>query len=89
METPSLAMLHSAKTDRRSAAQPLAALQLDDALLKKATVSAVTGLSASSVDRKTKEGLFPKPIKLGTRCTRWRAIDVRQWLAAQAAGHQA
>jgi len=64
--------------------QPIEAVSLPDALLKKPTVSAVTGLSGSTIDRKTAAGAFPAPIKLGTRCTRWRAADVRSWLAAQA-----
>ena len=66
--------------------QPLHAVQIADALLKKQTVGAVTGLSGSTIDRKTKAGEFPKPVKLGARCTRWRAADVRAWLAAQVVG---
>jgi len=62
--------------------QPLHAAQLPDALLKVHTVGAVTGLSASSIFRKTAAGEFPAPIKLGARCTRWRARDVRAWLAS-------
>ncbi|WP_415519299.1 MAG: helix-turn-helix transcriptional regulator [Desulfovibrio aminophilus] len=31
----------------------------------------------------TKEGRFPKPVKLGPRTTAWRAEDVREWLAAR------
>ena len=84
MDAPLHTMSHT--KDSRTAPQPLAVVQIDDALLRKATVSAITGLSSSSVDRKTAQGVFPKPIKMGARCTRWRAGDVRKWLADQAAG---
>jgi prophage regulatory protein len=66
--------------------QPLHALQVADALLKIQTVVAVTSISASTIFRKTAAGEFPEPIRLGTRCTRWRAADVRLWLASQVAG---
>ena len=66
--------------------QPLHVAQLADALLKIQTVGAVAGLSAATIYRKTAAGEFPQPIKLGTRCTRWRAADVRAWIAAQVAG---
>lgn len=72
---------------RRDAPQPLGALEFDDALLKIQTVVAVTGLSTASVYRKVKggdEGSFPQPIRLGARCTRFRAGDVKAWLAKQA-----
>ena len=66
--------------------QPLEAASLPDALLKIQTVATVTALSASSIFRKTAAGEFPEPIRLGKRCTRWRASCVRAWLAAQVAG---
>ena len=66
--------------------QPLHAVQIGDALLKIQTVGAVTGLSSSSINRKTAAGQFPVPVRLGARCTRWRAADVRAWLAAQVTG---
>lgn len=70
---------------RGTTTQPLEAVNLPDALLKVATVGAVTALSASSIFRKTAAGEFPEPVRLGARCTRWRAADVRAWLAAQGA----
>ena len=63
--------------------QPLLAAQLADALLKIQTVCAVTGLSASSVNRKVADGSFPAPIKLGRRCTRWKSGHVTCWIRAQ------
>lgn len=67
----------------RDRTQPLSAASLPDALLKMNTVCAVTGLSPSSIYRKTATGEFVTPVRLGARCTRWRAADVRNWMAAQ------
>jgi excisionase family DNA binding protein len=64
--------------------QPLHAAQLADALLRLSTVEAITGLGRSSIYERIKTGEF-KPIKLGARCTRFRASDVQAWLAAQSA----
>ncbi len=63
-------------------AQPLHAIQIANALLKIQTVIGVTGLSESTIRRKVAECKFPKPIKDGTRCTRWVAGDVTNWLRA-------
>ena len=70
---------------QRAPAQSLHAVQIADALLKIQTVTAVTGLSESSIRRKVVAGQFPKPIKDGTRCTRWVAGDVTNWLRAKVA----
>ena len=74
------------KPKRGAILQPLEAASLPDALLKIQTVATVTALSASSIFRKTAAGEFPAPIRLGARCTRWHAADVRDWMAAQVAG---
>lgn len=71
------------KPKSRKNPQPLDAAQNADALLKIQTVSAVTGLSASTIYRKTAAHEFPVPIKLGLRCTRWKAGAVTAWLVAQ------
>ena len=63
--------------------QPLSAVSLDDALLRVGVVEQAVGFSASSIRRKVADGTFPEPVKLGTRCTRWRAADVRAWIQAQ------
>jgi len=64
--------------------QPLHAAQVADALLRLSTVVAITGLSRSSLYARIKAGSFVEPIRLGTRCTRFRAGDVQAWLVAQA-----
>jgi prophage regulatory protein len=63
--------------------QPLEVVNHANALLTKRTVSTVAGASGSSIDRWVAAGLFPKPIKLSARCTRWRAGDVTAWLEQQ------
>lgn len=63
--------------------QRLDAIQLADALLRIQTVRQATGLSDATIYRKLKAGEFPEPVRLGTRCTRWKAADVRAWIQAQ------
>lgn len=70
---------------KRALSQSLDAVKIEDALLKIQTVTAVTGLSESSIRRKVADGNFPKPIKDGTRCTRWVAGSVTDWLRAKGA----
>lgn len=70
---------------RTANTQPLQAVQIPDALLTINTVSAVAGLSASTIYRKAaSDPTFPKLVRMGTRCTRIRAGDLTAWLAAQA-----
>ena len=69
---------------KRPPAQSLHALHIPEALLKIQTVTAVTGLSESTIRRKVAEGKFPAPVKDGTRCTRWIAGGVSNWLRAKA-----
>lgn len=64
--------------------QPLHVAQIAEALLILRNVCALTGLSPSSVYRRLARHDFPQPVRLGNRCTRWRAGDVTAWLAAQA-----
>lgn len=68
---------------RTRAQQPLHAAQVAEALLRLSTVEAITGLSRSTIYAKVKAGEFVEPIRLGARCTRFRAGDVQAWLAAQ------
>ena len=63
--------------------QPLHAAQIADALLRLSTVESITGLSRSTIYAKLKAGEFVEPVRIGARCTRFRAGDVQAWLAAQ------
>ena len=64
-----------------SAAQQIAAAANPHALLRMATVEALTGLSRSSIYAKIKNGSLPlNPIRQGARCTRFKAGEVTAWL---------
>lgn len=82
MQPQTTASAHKPRKSRESA-QSLQAVQIADALLKMQTVITVTGLSESSIRRKVADGKFPRPVKDGTRCTRWIAGDVTNWLRAK------
>jgi prophage regulatory protein len=70
---------------RARSSQPLQVLQLQEALLKLKTVEATTALCKSTIYAKMAAGDFPQAVRLGARCTRWRAGDVSAWLTAQTA----
>ncbi len=70
---------------RRSAGQGVDALRIPEALLKIQTVVAVTGLSEPTIRRRIRSGDFPEPIRMGTRCSRWVALEVSDWLRGKAA----
>lgn len=69
-------------TRKYRATQPLQAATVVDALLTLRTVQALTGLGKTSIYERIKTGEF-KPIRLGSRCLRFRAGDVQAWLKAQ------
>ena len=61
--------------------QPLEAANNPDALLRMPILCALTGMGRSTIYEKIANGTFPAPaVKLGARCTRWRASDVHEWL---------
>lgn len=58
----------------------LAAFAHDEALLDARAVQALVACGRTTLWRRVGSGDFPEPIRMGTRCTRWRAADVRAWL---------
>lgn len=72
-----------ARRHNRAPTQTIDSLRIPEALLKIQVVKAVTGRSESTIRRMVSEGKFPAPIKDGTRCTRWVAGQVSNWLRAQ------
>lgn len=62
--------------------QEIEAALIPEARLKIQTVVQLTGLSESTLRRKIAAGEFPEPIKSGSRCTRWVAGRVTEWLRA-------
>jgi prophage regulatory protein len=65
------------------AAAALPADLADLQLLPVRAVSALTGRSVTNIHDMVRGGRFPQPVRDGTRCTRWPAGKVRQWLQAQ------
>jgi prophage regulatory protein len=68
---------------KKNLPQPLEAAKNPAALLKMATVTALTGLSRATIYRLLAEKRFIQPVRLSARCTRFRAGDLAAWLAAQ------
>ncbi|KZR19846.1 Rha family transcriptional regulator [Klebsiella aerogenes] len=52
---------------------------LDDQLVDMRFIMKLTGLTDKWFYKLIKDGLFPKPIKLG-RCSRWLQSEVEDWL---------
>ena len=58
---------------------------LDDQLVDMRFITKLTGLTDKWFYKLIKDGLFPKPIKLG-RSSRWRQSEVEDWLLQRIAG---
>ncbi|QBQ54331.1 helix-turn-helix transcriptional regulator [Nitrosococcus wardiae] len=57
----------------------------DSALADINTIAAYLGRGVSTVWRCAKsDPLFPKPIRLSARCTRWKVGEIRAYVAAKA-----
>ena len=56
---------------------------MDDPLLRRREVLAITKMSKSSLCKKMSRRLFPQPISLGPRMVRWRSSEVHQWIASR------
>ena len=52
-----------------------------DGYLRQHQVLNVVPFSAATLWRKSKDGTFPKPVKLSAGVTAWKASAVQQWLA--------
>jgi len=58
----------------------------DSAMVPVKSFSAVLDAGASTIWRRAKtEPDFPQPVRLGTKCTRWKVGDIRAFIAAKAA----
>lgn len=61
----------------------------ENALLRRVEVERETGLSRSTIYAKIKQGVFPKPVSIGTAAVRWRLRDIQAWLSDPATYHAA
>jgi prophage regulatory protein len=55
--------------------------QADDRLITDREVAHLLGASRSWPWKLARDGRFPKPIQLSSRCTRWRLSDVQAFMA--------
>lgn len=58
---------------------------LDDNLIDLKSVRAGTGLSGSTIYKMMEKQAFPQAIRLGKKCTRWRASEVSAWIKSLSA----
>ena len=52
-------------------------------VLRRAEVSARTGLGRSTLYAQIQAGSFPQSVKLGTRAVGWIEAEVAEWIAAR------
>lgn len=52
----------------------------ESAFVRMASLPAIVGMSVPTIWRKTKEGCFPKPIKVSSNITAWKVGSIREWL---------
>ncbi len=43
-------------------------------------VSEMVGLKKSAIYLRISEGVFPGPIKLGSKCSRWNLAEIQNWI---------
>lgn len=54
-----------------------------DTLLRLEQVRARTGLSRSGIYQKISDGVFPRPVALGSRAVGWIESEVSAWIQAR------
>ena len=57
--------------------------RLEYRIIREEELTRIVGLSASTILRKEKEGLFPKRVHLGARAVGWILGEVYKWLDQQ------
>ena len=63
-------------------------LEIDKLLTLKEVIPLVT-MKRSWILQQVKDGNFPKPVRLGPRCVRWRKREVLEWIESlQKAEHK-
>ena len=53
-----------------------------DKLIKRAELLTLVPLSAPTIYRNIQKGLFPKPVRIGTRHVAWRLKAIEEWMAS-------
>jgi prophage regulatory protein len=57
--------------------------QGDDRLIPIKEVSSLVGLKSSAIYNRVAAGLMPAPVRLSSRCSRWKISSIRAWIEAQ------
>jgi prophage regulatory protein len=58
------------------------------ALISRELVRPIVGMKNSALHERIVGGKFPRPLRLSYRCSRFRAGDIRAWLADPLGWHQ-
>ena len=58
-------------------------MEKDDRLLRREEVETRCGITRSSLYRLMREGLFPRPVKVGKRAVRWLESEISGWLQSR------
>lgn len=59
---------------------------IEASLIDVKAVEKMVAVSRRTIYERVQEGKFPAPIRLSSRCSRWRFSDVRDWIKQQASG---
>lgn len=54
-------------------------------ILRRRQVEELTGLARSTLYKLIKEGLFPVPVRLGSRAVGWRYKEIEAWIETREA----
>ena len=76
--------MSQAKTNPTTSTSPASPLS-DNRLLRRPEVEALVGLKTSALYANMKNGLFPRPVKIGKRGVAWRSADIAAFLRNGAA----
>ncbi|HCF7788047.1 helix-turn-helix transcriptional regulator [Klebsiella variicola] len=49
--------------------------------IRRFRLAELLGVSVSTIDRKVRSGLLPRPVKLGEKITAFDAVEINNWLA--------
>ena len=52
-------------------------------LLSRKQLEATLGISRSQIYKQMRLGKFPEPITLSSKCVRWRAEEIREWVESR------
>lgn len=83
-ETSGQAHPNPATQSRAAAQRPMPPELADVALIDAPRIAAAACISVSSWHEYVRRGEAPAPVLRAPRCTRWRLVDVRQWLHERA-----